>query len=64
LVVLGERGLAALEEGGAAHMVAAVTQKKSPFVIDDILCAPPLEVLGDTLYLGGHDRGATLYRLE
>lgn len=64
LVVLGERGLGAISEDGTTRVVATVTQKKTPFAIDDILCAPPLEALGDTLYAGGHDRGATLYRFE
>lgn len=64
LVVLGERGLAALDPaGGSARMLARVTDKKTPFGVDDVFCAAPLGVLGDVLYAGGQ-RGAVLYRFE
>lgn len=65
LVVLAERGLVALSdaEGVPAKVLARVTEKKTPFGIDDVFCAAPLGVLNDVLYAGGQ-RGATLYRFE
>ncbi len=65
LVVLAERGLVALDVGLAPRILATVSDatKKSPFGIDDILCAAPLAVLDDALYAGGQ-RGAVLYRVD
>lgn len=69
LVVLTERGLVALDVGLAPRVLATVASpdagavKKSPFGIDDILCAAPLAVLDDQLYAGGQ-RGAVLYRVD
>ncbi len=68
LVVLTERGLLRLErrDGGAgvdeATWIAHVTEAKTPFVVNDFLCAAPLAVLDDRLYAGGQRSGA-LYRL-
>jgi hypothetical protein len=74
VVVLAERGLYRLEgdamlgdvhEGvldAIAKPVAPVTEKKSPFVLDDFFCAAPIAVFENALYAGGQ-RGGTLYRL-
>ncbi len=64
LVVLAERGLVAMDDDGThPRVLATITEKKSPFGFDDILCAAPLGILGDNLYAGGQ-RGAVLYRLD
>jgi len=61
LVVLTEHALLALR-GQEASVVAAVTEKRSPFELTDFLCAAPLAVYDNQLYAGGQRDGA-LYRL-
>lgn len=63
LVVMMERGLAAIDEGGKTRALATITEKKTPFAIDDILCAAPLGVLDDKLYVGAQN-GSGLYRID
>lgn len=64
LVVLTERALVGLGEGGEpARIIATITDKKSPFSLDDAFCAAPLGVLGGVLYAGGQ-RGGALYRFD
>jgi hypothetical protein len=64
LVVLTERALVGLGEGGEpARIIATITDKKSPFALDDAFCAAPLGVLGGALYAGGQ-RGGALYRFD
>jgi hypothetical protein len=61
LIVLAERALLELGPRGA-RVIARVEEKKTPFVVNDAYCAPPLAVLGGKLYAGSHDKGA-LYEL-
>ncbi len=61
LVVLTERGLFRLD-GETSVRVAAVTDKKTPFVVSDFFCAAPIAVFNNELYAGGQRNGA-LYRL-
>lgn len=81
LVVMAERGIAALDDDGKARELGRVGddprkspkgddprkspkgEKKSPFSVDDIMCAAPLGVLGDTLYVGAQN-GTGLYRVD
>jgi hypothetical protein len=62
VVVLAEHGLFRID-GASVTRIAAVTEKKSPFVVDDPFCAPPLVVFRDELYAGGQRDGA-LYVLR
>ncbi len=61
LVVMAERGLYKLTEAGAV-LISQVPDKKTPFVVNDIFCAPPLAVFRNELYAGGQRDGA-LYKL-
>ncbi|MGC4067940.1 MAG: hypothetical protein QM784_25475 [Polyangiaceae bacterium] len=61
LVLLTEGGLFKLKEDGAITPLARVTEKKSPFELRDMLCAAPLAVFENELYLGGQ-RDGSLYR--
>jgi len=63
LHVLMSRGLVRLEANGDATTLARVTDKKSPFELDDSFCAAPLAEFQGTLYAGGQRDGA-LYRFE
>jgi hypothetical protein len=62
LVVLTERVLVRLN-GTEATLLAQIGDKKSPFVMDDVLCAAPLAVFAGQLYLGGQ-RDGSLYRFD
>jgi len=63
LVVMMERGLAALDGSGAPRVLATVSDKKSPFAFNDLFCAAPLGVLDGTLYAGAQN-GSGLYRVD
>ena len=64
LHVLMSHGLVRLDEPGAGFTVLArVTDKKSPFELDDGFCAAPLAAFQGALYAGGQRDGA-LYRFE
>lgn len=60
LHVLTTRALLRLEAGDAT-VLARVTDKRSPFDLDDSFCAAPLAVFQGALYAGGQRDGA-LYR--
>jgi len=62
VVVLTENALLRLD-GAKVSVLATVTDKKTPFVFDDVFCAAPLAVLGGELYAGGQRDGA-LYRVD
>lgn len=62
IVILTENRLYRLK-GREVVELAAVTDKKTPFVFDDVFCAAPLGVLGGELYAGGQRDGA-LYRID
>jgi hypothetical protein len=62
VVVLAERGLYRLDDGGAPVPIATIDDKKSPFEVGDFFCVAPLAVFQDALYAGGQ-RGGALYRL-
>lgn len=64
LLVLTERSLVSLDsDGNISHTFAAISDAKSPFVLDDFFCAAPLAVYNGAIYAGGQRDGA-LYRLE
>ena len=58
LVVMAERALVRLD----GTVIAQVQEKKSPFAVLDLLCAAPLAVYRNELYVGGQRDGA-LYKL-
>jgi hypothetical protein len=61
LVVLTEWALLELQ-GRETSVIAAVTDKRSPFELSDFFCAAPLAVYKNELYAGGQRDGA-LYRV-
>jgi hypothetical protein len=63
LHVLTEWALVRLSEpDGAPTTIALVSEKKTPFVLDDTFCAAPLVAFRGELYAGSQRNGA-LYRL-
>jgi hypothetical protein len=62
LHVLTSRALLRLDEAGPT-VLARVTDKRSPFELDDSFCAAPLAVFRGELYAGGQRDGA-LYRFK
>jgi hypothetical protein len=62
LVILTERHLLRLDEGGALGVVATVDGSRSPFDVHDFFCAAPLAVFENELYAGGQRDGA-LFKL-
>jgi hypothetical protein len=56
LLVLAERALLELGAKGF-RVLGRVEEAKSPFVVDDGYCAPPLTVHRGKLYAGGQRRG-------
>jgi hypothetical protein len=64
LVVQMSRGLVCLADSEPGYTVLArVTDKKSPFDLDDSFCAAPLAVFQGALYAGGQRDGA-LFRFH
>ncbi|MET0791766.1 MAG: hypothetical protein ABW061_09620 [Polyangiaceae bacterium] len=59
--VLTSRALLRLTDDTAPTVLARITDKRSPFELDDSFCAAPLAVFRDTLYAGSQRDGA-LYR--
>jgi hypothetical protein len=62
LHVLTSRALLRLDETGPT-VLARITDKRSPFELDDSFCAAPLAVFRGELYAGGQRDGA-LYRFK
>jgi hypothetical protein len=62
LHVLTSRALLRLDEAGPT-VLTRITDKRSPFELDDSFCAAPLGVFQGQLYAGGQRDGA-LYRFE
>ena len=62
LHVLTSRALLRLDEAGPT-VLTRITDKRSPFELDDSFCAAPLGVFQGELYAGGQRDGA-LYRFE
>ncbi len=62
LHVLTSRALLRLDEAGPT-VLARITDKRSPFELDDSFCAAPLAVFRGELYAGGQRDGA-LYRFK
>ncbi|HEY0465909.1 MAG TPA: hypothetical protein VGC79_16965 [Polyangiaceae bacterium] len=62
LHVLTSRALLRLDETGPT-VLARITDKRSPFELDDSFCAAPLAVFQGELYAGGQRDGA-LYRFK
>lgn len=62
LHVLTSRGLLRLDPTGPT-VLARITDKRSPFELDDSFCAAPLAVFQGELYAGGQRDGA-LYRFK
>ena len=62
LHVLMSRGLVRLDDAGPT-LLARITDKRSPFELDDSFCAAPLAVFRGELYAGGQRDGA-LYRFK
>ena len=64
LHVLLSRGLVRLSDSSAGYSeLLRITDKKSPFELDDSFCAAPLSVFQGALYAGGQRDGA-LYRFQ
>ena len=65
LHVLMSRALLRLDEAGPT-VLARITDKRSPFELDDSFCAPPLAVFRGELYAGGAGGryGGALYRFK
>ena len=62
LHVLMSRALLRLDEAGPT-VLARITDKRSPFELDDSFCAAPLAAFQGELYAGGQQGGA-LYRFK
>ena len=62
LHVLTSRALLRLDDAGPT-VLARITEKRSPFELDDSFCAAPLAVFQGELYAGGQQGGA-LYRFK
>ena len=62
LHVLTSRSLLRLDDAGPT-VLTRITDKRSPFELDDSFCAAPLSVFQGELYAGGQQGGA-LYRFE
>jgi len=64
LFVLAERALFRLEEHDAPTVVAEVTDRESPFALNDVFCSAPLAVYENRLYAGGQRDGSLFVLAE